>query len=184
LFVAIFLPDHLLSHLAAFPQHVRSPRLRWMPVASLHVTLRFLGEMPPASVAGLEGALARAASGSTPFRLAVAGGGVFPNDRRPTAFWARLAGDVKRLGALAERVNAGLVDAGVPLEERPFTPHLTLARCRTGVRCLPEDAHLFADAADEIDAAPFEVNEFHLVRSHTEPTGPRYESLRAFPLAA
>lgn len=99
---------------------------RWSDPADLHVTLAFLGEVPGARVAGLLGALGPVAAGSRAPDLQLTGAGTF--GRRPRVLWSGVTGDVAALDELAGRVAAAARHAGVPVEDRPFVPHLTLGR--------------------------------------------------------
>lgn len=184
LFVAIFLPETVLLDVQSLSRRLPSPRLRWVAPASIHITMKFLGETEPSRLPVYETVLAQAAAATPRFRLGVAGGGVFPDARRPRIFWAGLSGDIDRLIALAGRAEAGFSVLGVPEEDRAFAPHLTLARCRADARCLPADADEFLSAAQSLASPSFPVNALHLVQSHLGASGSRYETLRSFPLAA
>jgi 2'-5' RNA ligase len=184
LFIAIFLPESALSDVNAFSRQFSSPRLRWVPPASLHITLKFLGETQEAHLPKLETELTRASLSCPRFEIGVKGGGVFPNGRRPRIFWAGLSGETRRLCELARQTGSICSDFGVPSDEKEFAPHLTLARCRSDARCLPDDARSFMTAAAALEVPPFSVAAMHLVRSHLSGSGSRYETLRSFPLAA
>ena len=184
LFVAIFLPENVLSDASQLSRRVASPRLRWVAPASLHITLKFIGETEPSRMSTFETVLGQAAAATPRFQLAVSGGGVFPDERRPRIFWAGLSGDVDRLMDLAGRTAAGFSVLGIPEEDRAFAPHLTMARCRADARCLPDDAAGFLAATSSLASSPFTVETLHLVQSHLGASGSRYETLRSFPLAA
>jgi 2'-5' RNA ligase len=184
LFTAIFLPEAATAAVAALPRRVSSPRLRWIPPISLHLTLKFLGETRESRLPEIEDALSRATSACRPFRIGLSGGGAFPNDRRPRVFWVGISGDVVPLADLASRMASDFAEIGFPEEERAFAPHLTVARCRADARCLPADGEAFAAAAASLSVDVFPVEAVRLVRSHLDGTGARYESLRTFPLAA
>ncbi|SDO42687.1 2'-5' RNA ligase [Klenkia soli] len=100
---------------------------RWADPASLHVTLAFLGDVPRARLTGLLSALGPAVVGSRAVTLQLTGAGRF-GGRRPRVLWAGVGGDVDALTVLADRLAAAARHAGVPVDERPFRPHLTLGR--------------------------------------------------------
>ncbi len=100
---------------------------RWSSPADLHITLAFLGDVPRARLAGLLSALGPAVAGSAPVTLQLTGAGRF-GSRRPRVLWAGVGGDVAALTALADRLAAAARHAGVPADERPYRPHLTLGR--------------------------------------------------------
>lgn len=184
LFVAIFLPESALADVNAFSRQIPSPRLRWVPTASLHITLKFLGETAQGRFAPIEEGLHRTSAACPRFDLGIRGGGVFPDGRRPRIFWAGLSGDTERLCELERQTSTMCAALGFPPEDRKFTPHLTLARCRADARCLPDDAAAFSTAAAALEVPAFTVGAVHLVRSHLGGSGSRYETLRSFPLAA
>ncbi len=100
---------------------------RWSAPADLHLTLAFLGEVPHARLAGLLAALGPAVAGSPPVTVRLTGAGRF-GSRRPRVLWAGVEGDVDALAVLADRLAAAARHAGVPADERPYRPHLTLGR--------------------------------------------------------
>ncbi|GAA1827453.1 RNA 2',3'-cyclic phosphodiesterase [Luedemannella flava] len=140
-----------------------------------HVTLAFIGEVPAADRADAEEALAHAAApfAGASMSLRIAGGGKF-NKGRFTVLWAGVAGDVEWLGALATAVRRELRRAKLPIDDRSFKPHLTIARPADR---LPPDA-LAADieALRSYAGPPWNVNDVHLYASELGPK-PRYTRL-------
>lgn len=154
--------------------------LRWTERAGWHFTLAFMGEVPDEIVPGLTERLARAAHRTEPFRLALRGGGRF-GDR---ALWAGAHGQLDVLRRLAERAEAAARKAGVDMDGRGYTPHLTLARSRAAVDLRP-----FVAALGTFEGTPWTVGELSLVRSHLPRGGikgerPRYEEVARRPLGA
>ena len=156
--------------------------LRWTGHDGWHFTLAFYGEVPEDSLPELRERLARAAHRHAPYELRIAGGGRF-GDR---VVWAGADGDRPAMAHLADAAEAAGRRAGLPMDaHRPYTPHLTLARKRTGHLDLAPYAAALADFA----SSAWTVQEIALVRSHP-PTpgvpgaGPRYESLARWPLGA
>ncbi|MGY1884813.1 RNA 2',3'-cyclic phosphodiesterase [Blastococcus sp. SYSU DS0753] len=105
---------------------------RWSRAERWHLTLLFLGEVPDAVVPGLVAAAAPAVTATPPMTLRLAGGGRFGSVRRPQVAWAGLDGDVDPLAALAGRLAGVARGLELPVEDRPFRPHLTLGRWRPG----------------------------------------------------
>ena len=106
-------------------------RIRWARPETLHVTLRFLGDIDPGRVSGLGGVLRAEAAGVQPFALTFGDLGAFPSLRRPQVLFFRV-GPQRPLEALAGAVERAVVQAGFAPAERPFLPHLTLGRARSG----------------------------------------------------
>jgi 2'-5' RNA ligase len=129
LFVALNLPDDVRRALwtAAAPVRELDLPLKWVRPEGIHVTLKFLGEVPDARELELRAALGRAAAGGPALALVVAGFGAFPGFERPRVIWAGLQPD-PALESLQHRVEREFVPLGFPPENRPFRPHLTLGR--------------------------------------------------------
>ena len=122
LFAAILLPEdvrHAVGRLSG-----GLPGARWSPEENYHLTLRFIGEVDNGFAEELADALSHVGGGE--FQLAIGSPGSF-GGARPRLVWAGVAGSAP-LTALRRRVESALVRAGLPPEERKFTPHITLAR--------------------------------------------------------
>jgi 2'-5' RNA ligase len=153
--------------------------VRWVATGSLHVTVKFCGELegPDALVRETEPEVAAFA----PFECEVAGIGQFPLKGPPKVIWAGCGRDGGALASLAGAIERGAERAGVPREDRAFTAHVTLGRA-TG----RPDWRALAQAAREIAAAPFgrqRVAAVTLFQSTLTPEGPIYAALRRIPLA-
>ncbi|KOV66273.1 RNA 2',3'-cyclic phosphodiesterase [Streptomyces sp. MMG1121] len=177
LFAAVLPPEHVVRELAAEVAGLKrlpgAERLRWTGRPGWHFTLAFYGEVADDVVPALSDRLSRAAHRTTPFRLAVSGGGQFGHGR---ALWAGACGDLEVLRLLAERTESAARKAGLPMEEhRRYKAHLTLARSRDGF-----DTHPYVDALAEFTSSAWTVADLALVRSELPRSGvkgeqPRYE---------
>jgi RNA 2',3'-cyclic 3'-phosphodiesterase len=130
-FVAVDIPEEIRQKLARFVEGVRgfAPEARWVNPASLHVTLKFIGEIGEGKVTEVKQALA-ALSGETS-TISFRDTGFFPTVKAARVFWIGVEADAK-LAGLAAAVDAALAPLGIAREERAFTPHLTLARTGSG----------------------------------------------------
>jgi RNA 2',3'-cyclic 3'-phosphodiesterase len=157
--------------------------LRFGDPATIHLTLRFLGEVAEARVGSVAAAVAAAAAEHRPLSLEVRGAGAFPSPRRARVVWLGLGGDLAPLAALAAGLDRHLAPLGFAAEGRPFTPHLTVARART-----PGGAHGLAAALEAASAAmvpvPWRAGALTLFESHLERTGARHLPLLRAPLGA
>lgn len=149
--------------------------VRWIRAESLHVTLRFLGNVEPEILPELAGAVAREACEVPAFELRLGPVHAFPSSRRPRVVALSLE-PLEPLRELAAAVERGVVAAGLEPEARPFRAHLTLGRIR-GRFALP-------DAVPDPDPSPSEVREIVLFRSDLEPSGARHTPLEWIPLEA
>ncbi|MGH7902933.1 MAG: RNA 2',3'-cyclic phosphodiesterase [Candidatus Dormibacteraceae bacterium] len=176
-FVGVELPAGHVRELAGHLERCRAtePRLRWVPPANLHVTLRFLGnvegdvlDVVRAALPGIEGA---------PFEMALGAPGCFGRRDRARVVWLRVEAGEPELARLAAAVDAVCAGAGLARDDRAYHPHLTLARApgREGVRLpdLPEPPRLDA----------WTVPGLTLFRSRLRRGSAAYERLARFPFA-
>jgi 2'-5' RNA ligase len=132
-FVALGLEDGPAAALAGWLEQVRQDvaELTVTPTENLHLTLAFLGKLDEAAVAAAGIAVRLAAAASGEFEVGWSEGGVFPSRSRPRVLWLGVDGGEPLLRAHRALAEA-LAGAGLPVEERTFRPHLTLARVRRG----------------------------------------------------
>jgi 2'-5' RNA ligase len=147
-----------------------------------HLTLAFLGQVRP-ELADAVVRVGEAAAATAPAaRLRLEGSGFFPKGRRARALWAGIGGDTEVLVRLAATLAAECKAAGLRFEDRPLTPHLTLARFSTPAPVPQEALELIARAAAA--GAEWEARELACYRSILGgPRGARYRVVREFPLA-
>ena len=176
-FVAVEIPADLLKTLEAVQSEIkrRGVRARWVRPESMHLTLKFLGNIPAGHVAGVTDALQSAAGRLGAFRLTAAGIGAFPGVRRPRVLWAGLCGAIAALSQLQRELDDRLAAVGFAREERDFHGHLTLARFSAGV----DDARIAEVVASYVSTVfgGFEVREVVLFQSDLQPQGPVHTAL-------
>jgi 2'-5' RNA ligase len=174
LFAAIAMPEEIAAALAE--TRIGLPGARWRPSESLHLTLRFAGDIDEAKAADLESELA--VIGAAPFALRLAGVGSFGDERG--ALWAGVeASDPLRL--LARRCETTARRAGLPPERRAWRPHVTLAYLRGSE---PARVAAWIQAHNLLRTAPFTVANFGLYSSWRTGEGSRYRLERFYRLAA
>ena len=150
--------------------------LNWSPVENLHITSKFIGAWPEERLAELQSAL-KTANVPTEFPVTVSGFGFFPNQHHPKAFFAGVEANAE-LAALARQLDGALAALGVKREDRPYTPHLTLARIRNeNMRQVREHIAKMTN----LDFGTFQASEFHLYLSKP---GSFYTKLATFPLGS
>jgi RNA 2',3'-cyclic 3'-phosphodiesterase len=175
LFVALTLPDAVRDTLALLVQRLRG--VAWTRPENLHVTMRFLGEVP---VDRFDSIVERLAGIEVePFVLPVEGVGTFPPKRPPRVLWVGVGQGHPRLHQLRQRVDDALLATGLPLDVRTFHPHVTMARCT-------EDAAAavgrWLQTHRGFAAPPFRVSSFDLYESTLQRGGPVYTLKHRFPL--
>jgi 2'-5' RNA ligase len=150
--------------------------VRWAAERQLHFTLKFLGDVEEERIEAARRATAAAARGGPgSFRLALEGLGAFPPKGAARVVWAGCGAGAEALASLAATVEEAFDAAGFPREERPFSPHLTLARVRD-----PLSGRRLAQALPSVPEEPFGtvlVGSIVLYRSDLSPAGPDYSEL-------
>ncbi len=160
LFVAVVPPPAVVGHLSAALERLRvrleSERLRWVPAASWHLTLAFLGEVDEARRPQLDERMGRAARRNQPGRLWLRGGGRFGG----RVLWVGVEGERDTLVRTAGSAAAAARRSGIATEERPYRPHLTVARARE-----PVDLRAEVAALRDYQGPDWTTSEIALVRS-------------------
>jgi len=186
-FVAIELPDELKRELNEVVGQLISAGgetgVKWVDPQSIHLTLKFLGDVTVDRLDGITAALTEATRKIPCFRLSVAGLGVFPNPRRVRVAWVGVSGETDVLERLQWRVESALIRLGFAAESRRFTPHLTLARVRE--RASPQERQRLGQL---VDSTNFEsrhgigVDAVHLMRSQLTSQGAIYSRISSVAL--
>jgi 2'-5' RNA ligase len=176
LFIAIDLPDKLKERLSRL--RVDIPGARWVPNDQLHLTLAFLGEQDPDSVPRLKAELS--AIRQPGFRLCFSTPGCFPNPSHPKVLWFGIEPQA-HLNRLVDQVRRALQSCDIALDERPFSPHITLARLK-----LPagREASAFLHPLRPPKISPADVRDFVLYESRLTFNGPIHTPLQYFPLSS
>jgi RNA 2',3'-cyclic 3'-phosphodiesterase len=181
-FLAIPLPESL-RRAACASRDVLAPRgdgWRFVREDGLHLTLRFLGEVDPSRLGGLDAAWRHAVGGTGPLALRLRGAGVFPETGRPRILWLGIDDETGEgsLARLADRLEGAARAQGFPPEGRPFAAHVTLARARPGPSVVrPSLARVG-------DFGAFVAERVVLYRSELGPGGSTYHEEASYPLIA
>ena len=169
-FVAIFPPPEV-RHALVEAAH-RIPGFRPTATERAHLTLKFLGDVPPEALPRIASALEHVSAGQEPFEVATSDFGVFPSPRRASILWAGFDEGTETLSALARAVQTRLEQEGFARENRPYIPHITLARARHPTPFDPTNASL--------PKLRFTALAINLVQSKHEPTGIAYSTLARY----
>jgi 2'-5' RNA ligase len=158
----------------------RLPRARWVDLDILHLTLLFLGETAEADVPALAAGLREAFAHYPPLPLRLAGGGTFPPGRPARVAWLGVEA-IPELTALQAEITQAAVEAlGFEPEQRPYHPHVTLARCPDPWR--RDAVEKFTSAFPGPIGPPFVADRGVLFESKLSPKGARYREVEVFPL--
>jgi len=180
-FIAIELPEKVLEGLARLRKELERDGhkfVKWVDPGGVHLTLKFLGNIPSKRVAEITEAIEEATQGISPFNLEISGLGAFPSLKQARVFWVGIGGEVDKLSRLQQNIDSALAILGFAKEERSFVPHLTLARIRQGAP--PPERRSFGELIGSTvfeDKYHVEVEAINLMRSQLTPAGAIYTCL-------
>ena len=182
-FIAIELPPAIIALLDKVQQALKSLRVgaRWVRPENIHLTLKFFGDINPADVEVISGAMTAAAEGVAPFTLAVGGIGVFPGLKRPRVIWVGLGGKIQPLLDLQHNLEDRLADVGFPKEKRSFKGHLTLGRFKETAN--PDTIRRAMVECSDMVNDQFEAGRIVLIKSDLSPSGAVYSHLKRVELS-
>jgi len=187
-FIAIELPEAILAELdnieARLKPQMPHDAIRWVKADSIHLTLKFLGQVPSDQLDLITSSLRGAVAAHAPFMLEIKDAGCFPSIHRPRVVWVGVEENEHRLHALQRAVENAIAPLGYPTEIRDFTPHLTLGRLARDVR--PADQKRIGDVVQTAGVGSlgrWEVRQVALIKSDLKPSGAEYTVLTQAPLA-
>jgi 2'-5' RNA ligase len=180
LFIALLFPEEVKTRLGELiddlKPHARG--IKWVDAKNIHLTLKFIGEVPQKKVGPITEILESVLAGRRRFEGRIVGVGGFPDLRHPRVLWVGLDGAALAV-EIAGELDRRLVPAGIKAEKRPLSPHLTLGRVKQ-----PGD---FSGLAVHIQGLKFDagtviLDRVALVKSTLTPTGPIYEVVKLYNL--
>src|SRR5829696_4635277 len=160
LFCAVELPAEvrrqLEEHILKLRKTVPDAAASWSRVENIHLTLKFFGNVAVDRVPAISAAASRVVAEFSPFAIDVGNTGVFPRPSRPQVLWIGVSDPSGKLSALQERLENECTAEGFSKENRPYRPHLTIARIRR-----PEGARHLADThlQMQFNATEIKLNE-------------------------
>jgi 2'-5' RNA ligase len=187
-FIAIELDEAIKGALVDLQGQLRAkvPRdsVRWVRPEGIHLTLKFLGDVPANRIEEVERALTQACVGYRCFSFSVGGVGCFPNPRRPRVVWVGVQEQSGTLLRLQKAIEDAMEKLGFPPEGRRFSAHLTLGR--TQRRASSGDVRRLGELVSETDMGEslgqMEARAVSLMKSDLRPTGAVYTQLAAVKL--
>ena len=198
-FLSVELPPDFRAALSAVQQDLkrrlepavgRQARISWVQPASMHLTVRFLGETPEDVIESLRMTLASAVAGHRPIQVPFSRLGTFPRPQQPRVLWAgpleswEQGNEGARLQALSRAVEDVCRAEGLAAEERPLSPHLTLARIKEGERQVGQGLAQSGLLDQPVTIGVLPITTLVMMRSELRPAGPVYSPLWTCPLAA
>jgi len=186
-FIAITLPQDLISLLAGIQQELKKSRadVKWVEPQNIHMTLKFLGEIDQAGLEKASSILRQKTANASPFSVSLVKLGAFPSGRFPRVIWAGVEKGDQEVKRLAAALEEGFAEIGFPKESKPFSSHITLGRTRSGLHA-GELSSLLGPVGEILQKQrpEFSVTALTLFESTLTPKGPFYESLATISLTA
>lgn len=181
-FLAIDPPEGIRETLVSVQNTLKKelPGVRWVSPEGIHLTLKFFGQIGKRELASITALVPQELMDASPLKLSIESIGVFPHLRRPRVLWLGTGGEVEKLVNLTNHLECSLEKAGFPREERPFTPHWTLARFNDF-----RELNLLSRIVEENREKQwgvFEAEALILFRSELTPQGAIYTPLEIFKL--
>jgi 2'-5' RNA ligase len=180
-FVAIELPGEAKKGLASLRRELERDEhrfVKWVDPKGVHLTLKFLGNIPSRRVTEITEAIKKAAQGLSPFLLEISGLGAFPSLKQPRVVWVGVGGELDKLSTLQQNIDSALAALEFAREERPFVPHLTVARVREGASA--SETGRFGELVSSVafeGRYRIDVGAVRLMRSQLTPAGAIYTCL-------
>lgn len=139
-FIALEIPSVNIPQFQAIQQslHTLIPQARITDLDKIHLTLAFIGEEPDSLQQDLASAITQAAEGIPSFEVTPAYIDGFPNIHNPDILWIGVKGDIDKILQIRERVKDSLANLNLPVDERRFVPHITIAKIDGGFRVSQE----------------------------------------------
>lgn len=181
LFFAAMLPESIQQSLAKLRTHFNwlPTPASWSAAQNIHITLKFLGEVPDEQVSAIASGLVLPAAG--PLKLQLSHPVLFPDHGAVRVLGAGFEGDTDRLIQLQDQIEQYCRSMGFTRESRRYIPHATLARFREGLRATHRPR--MEQALANLRTIPaFELTELQLMQSELSPKGSRYTALARYPL--
>jgi len=180
-FAAIEIPNDIKQEIDLYVQNLKeiAPEIKWVKARSLHITIKFLGEIEPDLCDSVKTSLDGISDVASSFKIKISDSGAFPNYNRPRVVWLGLSpspGDA--LFNIFKWIDNNLSDLGFEKEKRKFSPHLTIGRIK-----YPGNFSSLFDYMNnnKIGEYEFNVSQVVLMQSQLHPTGAKYTPLKIYP---
>jgi 2'-5' RNA ligase len=182
-FLAIEPPEDILQKISGLQEKLKREirgKISWAKPPGQHLTLKFFGDISQDDVKNICASVQKQTVSDLPLNLKIEKLGVFPDDRRPRVLWCGVAGDAEKLITLQKKLDDEFAAIGFPAEDRPFRPHLTLARIKDWRDLMGMNEALQKYSA--FAAGEFTCKELILFQSKLSSQGAVYTKLAEFAL--
>jgi 2'-5' RNA ligase len=179
-FICIEVPETIKERIASLQQELRrsDAQISWVKPSNIHLTIKFLGDVPASKIETVRLAVERAASSINKFEIEVGDAGCFPAPRNPRVLWVGLTNLPEGMKQLHIRVEDELAREGFERESKRFSPHLTIGRVRA-----PKGASRVAEdlIAKGFEPERFQAREIIIMRSDLNSKGSTYTPQATIP---
>jgi 2'-5' RNA ligase len=181
-FIAFKLPETIISHIRRIQEKIKACgfRMGWVLPENIHLTLKFLGEIPKQDIDIVSQGMAETATLYSPMTFSAKGIGVFPTVKRPRVLWIGLNGDTYPLIQMQKDLEERLDAVGFPKEDRAFKAHLTIGRVKAELD--PQKLVEVMEKFSGIESERFIADKIILFRSELKPGGAVYTELHSVDL--
>lgn len=180
-FIAIELPERIKKKIEQLQTPLKKTNafVSWVKPENIHITLKFLGEVPEEKINEVSSSSGKALEGAKKFTMSLKGMGAFPDSRRPRVIWIGAGSGEKELSSMASKIEEEMEKIGFPKEDRKFSAHFTIGRVKS-----PKNIEKLMELVKSSDFSTedIEVNEVVVMRSQLHPAGAIYTPLRKIPL--
>lgn len=174
LFIALPIPDNVKEQLANLHQKIRG--IRWQDEDKTHLTLKFLGETEPDRARDLKTYLKEISHPE--FSMTLNGFGFFPDRNHPKVLWVGIEKN-RRLLQLHKRIENTCNELGFESEDRPFRPHITIARTKHATK---KEVLSFVNQHKQFRISDVPVHKFILYESKLDSDGAKHIPLQKYQL--
>ncbi|MCK9430280.1 MAG: RNA 2',3'-cyclic phosphodiesterase [Candidatus Omnitrophica bacterium] len=179
-FIAIELPAKIKDALIGIQHKLNTEKIRisWVKPQNLHLTLKFLGDISPEQLEKIKTTAKKIADNSGGFKVKLRKLGVFPNLRAGQIIWVGTDEAPSSLKQLAQQLETGLAESGIPKELRPFCAHITIGRIKNRPAASDLQKALDRVKINTSDPGEFNCEKVILFESTLGPGGPVYTALK------
>jgi 2'-5' RNA ligase len=180
-FIAIELPGQIKNQIGQVQAPLKKTKsfVSWVKPGNIHVTLKFLGEVPEEKMDEVFSAIGKAVEGIKKFSMSLKGMGAFPNVKRPRVIWVGAGSGQEELSGMAGRIEEEMEKIGFPKEKRRFSPHFTIGRVKS-----PKNVEKLMEmvGSSDFQTGEIAVSEVVVMRSQLHSAGAIYTPLKKIPL--
>lgn len=189
IFVAVEISNEIRVRIreliGVFQNQLGDRAVRWVKPENIHLTLKFIGEMPRERLPDLERVVEQALSAIEPFEFRVRGANCFPSFERPRVLVVGIDDPNAQLSQIQSSIERGAAEAGFARERRKFSPHLTLGRVRRrSAKAELEKISVTLREHRETEIGNELVSQISIIRSELTPRGPKYTALKTIYLGS